>query len=384
MRPHGPAGRLEPRLVGGDERSQLQSRARSLRQVPLSSREVSDLIMLGVGAFTPLPGFMGHDDWRSVCDGMTTAGGTFWPVPITCSASEALASDISIGEEVALVEDQAVMGTMLVEEIYEVDKRYECRSVFGTDDPVHPGAAKVMAQGDKNLAGPVTVLSEGSFPELYPQIYLRPEETRKMFADAGWKKVAAFQTRNPMHRSHEYLAKLAVEALDGVFVHQVLGRLKEGDIPAEVRVRAVDALIGSYFVEGTCLQGGYPMEMRYGGPREALLHAVLRQNFGCSHLIVGRDHAGVGSYYGPYDAQDIFDELPPGSLEIQPFKVTASFYCYRCDGMASERTCPHGPSDRLSISGTKLRQMLTDGEPVPGELSRPEVLAILRAYYSAS
>ena len=239
-----------------------------------------------------------------------------------------------------------------------------------------------MGQREVNLAGPVRVFSEGRYPADYPGLYMRPAETRKAFEERGWSTVAALQLRNPMHRSHEHLAKIAVEVCDGLLIQQILGKLKPGDIPAEVRVKAVDTLVQHYFVKGTCLQAGVPLEMRYGGPREALLHAVFRQNFGCSHLIVGRDHAGVGEYYGPFDAQKIFDEIPAGSLELRPLKIDVTFYCGKCDGMATGRTCPHGKQDRVAVSGTMLRKTLSEGGEVPDHFSRPEVLAILKEYYA--
>jgi sulfate adenylyltransferase len=384
VRPHGAARRLEPLLVPPAEREDEIARAASLRRLPMSSRETSDLIMLGIGAFTPLRGFMGAGDWRCVCDQMCLADGTFWPIPITLSTTEEEAAAISPGEEVALVDGEtgALMGTLRVEERYRIDPFHECREVFRTVEPRHPGVAKVLEQGPVNLAGPVRVLSEGQFPERYPEIYLRPHQTRSLFESRGWSTVAAFQTRNPMHRAHEYLAKVAVEVCDGVLVHQLLGRLKAGDIPAEVRVRCIDALVDGYFVPGTCVQAGYPMEMRYAGPREALLHAVFRQNFGCSHLVVGRDHAGVGDHYHPLHAQRIFDEIPRDALELRPLRIDWTFFCSACDGMASARTCPHGPERRLLISGTRVREMLASGEDIDEHFSRPEVLAILREYYA--
>src|SRR5208337_5161158 len=224
--------------------------------------------------------------------------------------------------------------------------------------------------------------SEGEYPDKYPDLYIRPAQSRAMFLEKGWSNVAAFQTRNPMHRSHEHLVKIAVEVSDGVFIHQVLGKLKAGDIPADVRTRAIQAMIDNYFRPGTVIQAGYPIEMRYAGPREALLHALIRQNFGCSHLVIGRDHAGVGSYYGPFDAQHIFDELWEGALVTQPLKIDVTFYCYKCGGMATARTCPHGAEHRLEISGTKLRGMFANGETIPAEFSRPEVVAVLQEYYS--
>jgi sulfate adenylyltransferase len=245
----------------------------------------------------------------------------------------------------------------------------------------HPGVKMVMNQAGKNLAGSVKVLSQGTFPNEYKGIYLTPFESRKMFIDKGWKTVAAFQTRNPMHRSHEYLCKIAIETCDGVFVHMLLGKLKPGDIPSDVRQKAIDVLTERYFVKNTIVIGGYPLDMRYAGPREALLHALFRQNYGCSHLIVGRDHAGVGEYYGPFDAHKIFDEIPKDALETKPLKIDWTFWCHKCDGMASMKTCPHGKEDRLILSGTKLRKMLSEGEQVTDKFSRPEVLDILRKYY---
>jgi sulfate adenylyltransferase len=268
-----------------------------------------------------------------------------------------------------------------VTERYGIDKDLECARVYRTTDPAHPGVQKVMQQGDVNLAGPVVGLSESHFPETYKGLYHRPAETRALFREKGWSTVAAFQTRNPMHRSHEYLAKVAIEVCDGVLIHQVLGALKPGDIPAEVRVEAIDTLVENYFVPGTAIQAGYPIEMRYAGPREALLHALFRQNFGCSHLVVGRDHAGVGDYYGPFDAHRIFDEIPEDSLRTRPLKIDITFYCRKCGGMATGRTCPHGEEERLTISGTRLREMFAGHETIPPEFSRPEVIAVLQAYY---
>jgi sulfate adenylyltransferase len=271
---------------------------------------------------------------------------------------------------------------MKVAEKYRIDKAHECSCVFKTTDAAHPGVQMVMQQGEVNLAGPVTVLSDGGFHAHYGALFMTPAQTRAEFQRLGWSRVAAFQTRNPMHRSHEYLAKVALEVCDGVLVHSLLGHLKPGDIPADVRTQAIAVLIEKYFRAGTVVQAGYPLDMRYAGPREALLHALFRQNYGCRYLIVGRDHAGVGSYYGPFDAHKIFDEIPKGSLEIEPMKIDWTFWCYRCGGMASGRTCPHDDADRLLVSGTKLRKWLSEGSDVPPEFSRPEVLEILRDYYA--
>jgi sulfate adenylyltransferase len=382
VRPHG-SEELKPLLVPEAERGDAAERAAKLKAVPMSSRELSDLLMLGMGAYTPLDGFMGHDDWRGTCADMRFASGVFWPIPITLSCEQALADSIGIGESVALrdAENGQVLGTLQVQEKYTIDRRFECEHVFTTVDEAHPGVQKIMQQQAVNLAGPVSVFSESDYPQRYGALYVHPADSRAMFLDRGWSTVAAFQTRNPMHRSHEYLAKIAVEVTDGVFIHQVLGKLKPGDIPADVRTRAIQAMIDNYFVPGTVIQAGYPIEMRYGGPREALLHALIRQNFGCSHLIVGRDHAGVGDYYGPHDAQHIFDQLWEGALLTRPLKVDNTFFCTRCDGMATARTCPHGSEFQVSISGTRQREMLSTGQPIPPEFSRPEVVAILEAFY---
>lgn len=382
VNPHG-GGALKPLLLEGKERAEEIKKAGSLKRVVMTSRETSDLIMLGIGAFTPLSGFMTRADWEGVCDGFKTASGLFWPIPITLSAAKDVADSIKTGEQVALVDGETdqIMGTMTVTEKYGIDKAHECMSIFKTTDTEHPGVQKVMAQGDVNLAGPVRVVSESYYPEMFGDVYMRPAETRKAFEERGWSTVAALQLRNPMHRSHEYLAKIAIEVCDGLLIHQLVGKLKAGDIPAEVRVRAVNALVDGYFVKNTAIQAGYPMEMRYGGPREALLHAVFRQNYGCSHLIVGRDHAGVGNYYGPFDAHKIFDEIPKDALELKPLKIDWTFWCFKCDGMASARTCPHEGKDRLLLSGTMLRKTLSEGGEIAKEFSRPEVLSILQEYY---
>ena len=382
--PHG-GGPLKPLLLPVTERADEAKRARKLCKIPLSSREVSDLLMLAMGAYTPLDGFMGQEDWRRCCTEMKLSNGLFWPIPITVSCSEDLANAISIGDEVALADaaNGEMLAVLTVSEKYRVDRALECREVFRTTDSAHPGVRKVLAQPPVNLAGPVMAISEHHYPVTYAGLYHRPAETRAMFEANGWSKIAAFQTRNPMHRSHEYLAKTAIEVCDGLLIHQVLGSLKPGDIPAEVRTKAIDALVKNYFVPSTVIQAGYPIEMRYAGPREALLHAVLRQNFGCTHLIVGRDHAGVGDYYGPFDSQHIFDQIPQGSIAIQPLKIDVTFYCYKCQSMATGRTCPHGAEDRLAVSGTRLREMFARRVKIPEEFSRREVVEILQAYYDS-
>lgn len=384
VRPHG-GGDLKPLLLEGEALAAELARAQSMPRLRVSSREKGDIIMLGIGGFTPLDGFMTQSDWRGVCDGYRTTSGLFWPIPITLSIDKQAAASIATGAEVALVDPDSdeILATIQVSEKYSIDKAHECVSVFRTADAEHPGVAMVLAQGDINLAGPVKVLSDGGFKATYGALFMTPAETRGEFERLGWSRIAAFQTRNPMHRSHEYLAKVAIEVCDGVLVHSLLGTLKAGDIPADVRTRAISTLIEKYFVKNTVVQAGYPLDMRYAGPREALLHAVFRQNYGCSHLIVGRDHAGVGSYYGPFDAHHIFDEIPKDALETQAMKIDWTFWCYACGSMASARTCPHGEKDRLLVSGTKLRKWLSEADEVPAEFSRPEVLEILREYYAS-
>ena len=409
--PHGNAP-LKPLLLPQEEREVALERARTLKKLSLSSREVSDLFMLAMGAYSPLPGFMGAADWRGACVDMRLENGLFWPLPITLSCGEDFS--VAVGDEVALTDGEGeILGILSVAEIYGIDKDLECREVYRTNDEAHPGVAKVMAQGSVNLAGPVSVFSEGHFPETYRGLYLRPAETRALFAEKGWSTVAAFQTRNPMHRSHEFLAKAAIEVCDGVLIHQVLGALKAGDIPADVRVRSIDWLVANHFAEGRVIQAGYPIEMRYAGPREALLHALFRQNFGCSHLVVGRDHAGLGGYYGPFDAHRIFDEVGEDDLATRPLKFDDTFYCFDCGGMATGNVCfaaadgedPLGEEDRyrvaaavatgaaasrpcvreddgkLRISGTRLREMFANREAIPPEYSRDGVIAILQDFY---
>ncbi|MDI6800578.1 MAG: sulfate adenylyltransferase [Thermodesulfovibrionales bacterium] len=380
VNPHGKEKKLKPLLLAGKELEEEKKRAATLKKINITSREAGDLIMMGIGGFTPLDGFMGYEDWKDVCSDYRMIDGTFWPIPVTVSTDE----DVKAGDEIALYSEEygEIMATMKVKDVYKIDKEYECKEIYRTTDAAeHPGVKMVMAQASKNLAGPVKVLSQGTFPSEYLGIYLTPFESRKLFVEKGWSTVAAFQTRNPMHRSHEYLCKIAIETCDGVFIHMLLGKLKPGDIPSDVRQQAIDVLTEKYFVNNTIVIGGYPLDMRYAGPREALLHALFRQNYGCSHLIVGRDHAGVGDFYGPFDAQKIFDEIPKDALETKPLKIDWTFWCHKCDGMASMKTCPHGKEDRLILSGTKLRKMLSEGEDVSDKFSRPEVLAILRKYY---
>ncbi len=381
--PHG--GELVNRLVPEAEKAERLAEAEQLDRIPLSTREVSDLIMIGMGAFSPVIGFMDEADYLGSLRDMHLPNGTMWPIPITLAPPNGEADHIGEGEHVALVDGESgeIVGTMMVTSKYTYDKAEECKHVFGTNDPEHPGVAKTMAQGDVCIAGEVMVLSEGGYPERFPNEYARPAETRASFDENGWSTVVAFQTRNPLHRSHEYLTKVALEIADGLFIHPIVGALKAGDIPAETRQACYDVLLENYYPKDRVELKVYPMEMRYAGPREAILHAIIRQNFGCSHLCVGRDHAGVGDYYGTYEAQEIFDDLAPDDLELEPLKFEHTYYCHACQGMASAKTCPHDSDQHVFISGTKLREMLANGERPPVEFSRPEVVEVLMKYYQS-
>jgi len=400
--PHGGKG-LVCCLLHGNALEVEKKKAADLKKIQISPRAKGDLIMMGIGGFSPLNGFMNKADWKGVCENYTMADGTFWPLPITLDVSAADADAIQLGDEIALEYKGVIYATMKVSEKYamtDVDKKWECEKVFkgkgeeSADDVFwkiamedHPGVQMVMAQKEYNIAGPVKVLSEGSYPEEYKGVYLTPAEVRTMFEERGWSDVAALQLRNPMHRSHEFLAKIAIEVCDGVLIHSLIGNLKPGDIPADVRVKAIDCLVENYFVKDNVIQAGYPLDMRYAGPREGLLHATFRQNYGITKMIIGRDHAGVGDFYGLFDAQTIFNEIPtpsdPGkALLCKPLKIDWTFYCHKCDGMASLRTCNHGKDDRVILSGTKLRKALSEGAEVVDHFGRDEVLVILREYYA--
>jgi sulfate adenylyltransferase len=379
--PHG--GQLNPLLIEGEELEEEREKAKSLPTIHLTSRETSDLIMMAMGAFSPLEGFMGKDDYTRVVENRHMVDGTLWPVPITLSASKEHAGSFPIDSEIALLDEESdeLMGSMKVTEKFTYDKNLEAKRVFRTEDEAHPGVAKLLAQKEFLLAGPVKAFSEGSYPMLYGKHFGRPAETRKIFEERGWSTVAAFQTRNPIHRSHEYCTKIALEVCDGILIHPLVGKLKADDIPAEIRMKCYEILMENYYPQDRVVLKVYPMEMRYAGPREAILHAIFRQNYGCSHLIVGRDHAGVGDYYGPFDAQKIFDEIDEDELHLKPLKIDWTFWCSKCDGMASMKTCPHEKEDRVLISGTDLRKMLANGQMPPKEFSRPEVIKILVDYY---
>jgi sulfate adenylyltransferase len=363
IRPHG--GELVDRT--GARPDDLDA----LEVVTLTSREVSDLDMLASGALSPLTGFMGREDYEGVVEEMRLAGGLRWALPV-CLAVEAAPK----GDRVALADEAGRrLAVLEVEEAFAYDREREAAQCFRTTDGEHPGVARLYAQHDLYLAGPVTVFDrvESSFPELARD----PRETRSLFAERGWKRVVGFQTRNPIHRAHEYLTKCALETVDGLLIHPLVGETKSDDVPAAVRVRAYEALVSGYYPPGRVVVSAFPAAMRYAGPREAVWHAICRKNYGCSHFIVGRDHAGVGSYYGTYDAQLIFDEFEPHELDIEPMFFEHTFWCKACGQMASAKSCPHSGDDHVFLSGTKVRELLGAGELPPAEFTRPEVAEIL-------
>ena len=373
--PHG--GRLVSRLAEPEERSVAAERAGSLFSVRLNRRQLSDLELIAVGAFSPLEGFMGEQDYRTVLRDMRLADGLLWPLPVTLAVDQEMAARCRRGAEVTLAdEDGCPLAILEVTEKYRYDRREEARLVYGTEDENHPGVAALYAQGEVVLAGTVRVFELPRVNE-FGDLKLSPRETRRVFRERAWRRVAAFQTRNPIHRAHEYLQKCALEIVDGLLIHPLVGETKDDDTPPEVRIRCYRALIERYFPADRVLLSLWPAAMRYAGPREAIFHALVRKNYGCTHFIVGRDHAGVGSYYGPYDAQRIFDEFQPGELGIVPLFFEHAFFCRTCGGMASPKTCPHGPNDRVALSGTAVRQMLARGEGLPAEFTRPEVAEIL-------
>jgi sulfate adenylyltransferase len=341
----------------------------------LSERQTADFEMIANGGFAPLTGFQGSADWERVCAEMRTADGAhIWPIPITLATD----LDCAVGDVVTLSSDEGKhLGRLTVEEIFERDVRREAEQVYGTTEDAHPGVAAVYEDGARCLAGPIEADALPDHEDAFMRRYLTPEESRKAFAERGWKRVVAFQTRNPIHRAHEYLTKAALETCDGLFIHPLIGKTKAGDIPADVRMRCYEVLMEKYYPHDRVILGVNPSKMHYAGPREAVLHAIVRRNYGCTHFIVGRDHAGVGDYYGTYEAQELFDQIDLGELGIEPLKFEHSFWCNACEGMASGKTCPHEASEHVFLSGTKVREMLGNGERPPQEFSRNEVADIL-------
>ena len=379
--PHG--GDLVDLLVPEGRREATRAEADHLPKLVVNARELSDLEMLTVGALSPLRGFVGEADYVSVLETMHLTNGLAWSIPVTLSLTDDDVKRIGAGGSVALLSREAGDPIAVVEvaEVFKRDRQKESIGVFGTEDLEHPGVQALHDAGDFCLAGTVRALALPEHDDFLPY-RLTPAQTRAAFAERGWRTVVGFQTRNPIHRAHEYLQKCALEIVDGLLVHPLVGATKDDDVPADVRMRCYEALFEGYYPKDRAMVSVFPAAMRYAGPREAIWHAICRKNYGCTHFIVGRDHAGVGSYYGTYDAQRIFEEFEPGELGIMPLMFEHSFWCNRCEGMASPKTCPHGEEDRVSLSGTKVRDMLRTGERPPQEFSRPEVADILIAAMS--
>jgi sulfate adenylyltransferase len=376
IEPHG--GVLVNRIAEGSEREKLKNRVGGMEQIHLNSREISDLEMIAIGAFSPLEGFMGKEDYLSTRDSMRLSHGLPWTIPITLSVTKKESERLKEGEDVALLDQQGnVLGCLHLQEKYEYDKKREAEQVLRTVDEAHPGVKYLKGMGDVLLGGKITLLERPKHSDLFERFRLDPKETGVLFKLKGWKRIVAFQTRNPIHRAHEYIQKCALETVDGLLIHPLVGETKGDDIPADVRMECYEVLLKNYYPKNRTVLSIFPAAMRYAGPREAIFHAIARKNYGCTHFIIGRDHAGVGNYYGTYDAHYIFDEFDREELGITPMFFDHTFYCRTCSGMASTKTCPHDSSHHVSLSGTSVREMLSRGEIPPLEFTRPEVAEIL-------
>ncbi|MBW3113783.1 MULTISPECIES: sulfate adenylyltransferase [Bacillaceae] len=374
--PHG--GTLVNRVAEGESRTKLLEKAESFFSITLDAWSLSDLVLISIGAFSPLNGFMKQKDYLQVLKEMRLSTGEIWSLPITLSVSQETKEKLSIGQVISLKgEDDVTYGVMEIEEIYQYSKKAEALFVYKTADSSHPGVSKVFEKEDYYVAGPVTLLNK---PEsIFTKDFQTPKQLRKTFQSLGWRTIVAFQTRNPIHRAHEYLQKTALENVDGLLIHPLVGNTKADDIPPDIRMKSYKVLIENYYPKDRALLSVFPAAMRYAGPREAVFHSIVRKNFGCTHFIVGRDHAGVGNYYGTYEAQNIFDQFNKEELEIEILKFEHAFYCIKCASMATAKTCPHDNEFHIHLSGTKVRDMLRNGQVPPKEFSRPEVIEVLLA-----
>ena len=379
INPHG--GRLVNRILEGKEREEALERAKSLKSISVSSRILSDLELISVGAFSPNEGFMRKEDYESVVENMRLKNGVVWSIPLTLSVSKEEAADLKEGEDIALIdESQNPIAILHLEEKFSYDNQKEAKEVYRTTDEAHPGVSILYAQGDVLLGGKISLINNPPYVE-FPKYRLNPAQTRRIFREKGWNRIVAFQTRNPIHRAHEYLQKCALEMADGLLIHPIVGETKSDDVPAYVRMECYEALIENYYPKDRVLLSVLPAAMRYAGPREAIFHALVRKNYGCTHFIVGRDHAGVGNYYGTYDAHKIFDEFKPEEIGITPLFFDHAFYCKRCASMVTTKTCPHPSDFHVHLSGTKVRELLKGKKDLPHEFTRPEVGSILMKAY---
>lgn len=371
--PHG--GKLINRMATIEEYESLDEAAKKLPRLTLNKRELSDLDLIAVGAFSPLEGFMTHADYENVLQNKRLASGLPWTIPITLTICDK-SKDLKPGTNVVLLSNGEIMAILHIEDIYKVDPEKEALMVYGTCDMDHPGVKYLHGCGTYALGGKVTVLRRPKHSD-FDDNRFDPAQSRKLFKEKGWKRVVGFQTRNPVHRAHEYIQKCAMEVVDGLFLHPLVGETKEGDVPADIRMKCYEVLLDNYYPKDRVVLGVLPAAMRYAGPREAIFHAIMRKNYGCTHFIVGRDHAGVGNYYGSFDAHYIFDEFDPDELGIVPMFFDYTFYCKGCNEMASYKTCPHDSKMHVALSGTKVREMLSAGELPPEEFTRPEVAKVL-------